>query len=476
MHLNSLPQEILTNILEQAALLESTECVTYTYGLSKAPLPLQEAKLTRYVRGPVSPDTLRWDSTASIRQVCSRWHEWALKYALQDLHLRRWRGAEGWVELSGRRQMYHLYELVDRLSDMATYRPPFGFLTQTATLFKNHPKITENIRRLWFNGFYVAETDRLIFSTLRSCRNLTSISIPWTLLRRGSAEDWTHLLGIADANDMPVTSLELQAFEPHRPSSTARPRVNFQHLKRFKIFGNTTFKPINDEDLAIIARTATNLEEFHISCLSTVSIEGVMAIVKASQSTIRVLEHAPRSENGFFHANPGTLQSGEHICEILTGCPRLKDLSISVPSMCIDLFSNDEVRWQGDCQVRALHLCDHSHSHTAKGADAKQRKLDNLRRLLNQARNLIAHRQRVRGQLAIELFFADCIFDPRDCVVHGDFALPQISSGGSWPATKTSSSKGPYGTTGLYGKDEGNWEIVSEDEYLRAVEKGWIRL
>ena len=89
---------------------------------------------------------------------------------------------------------------------------------------------------------------------------------------------------------------------------------------------------------------------------------------------------------------------------------------------------------------------------------------------------MIEVQRRQRRELDIELFFADCIFDPRDCVVHGNFAWAQISSNGQWPSASTSSSKGPYGSTGLYGKDEGDWEIVSEDEYLRAVEAGWITI
>ena len=56
------------------------------------------------------------------------------------------------------------------------------------------------------------------------------------------------------------------------------PIVDFGRLKRLKLFGNTTFLPINDQDLKAIAKTATNLEELHVTALSTVTIEGKMAL------------------------------------------------------------------------------------------------------------------------------------------------------------------------------------------------------
>ncbi|KAK8219643.1 hypothetical protein M8818_000617 [Zalaria obscura] len=298
MHINELPYEILSSILQQAASTNGQEGVKFTYGLGSNPLPLQSSKLSRYVRGPISPDVLRWDAACAVRQVCSQWHEWALDYAIKDVHLSRWRGAERWAELSTRRKMYNIYELIERPSGARVYRDPFGTLRQTASILARFPGISKHLRRLWFSGFYTPETDRLILDTLRSCRNLTSISIPWTLLRHGSADDWMYLLGIAGPSDSPLESLEIQAvcLMESQTSDTdfqqdlqplRDPRISFQYLKRLKLFGNTTMMPVNDEDLTLIAGTIASLEEFHVTCLSTVSIEGVMAIVKASQSTLR---------------------------------------------------------------------------------------------------------------------------------------------------------------------------------------------
>lgn len=486
MHINEFPHEILSSILEEAVKINAQEGVTYTFGITQTTLPLQETKTSRYIRGPVCPDDLLWDTTASIRQVCSKWHDWALQHSLKQLWVRKWRGGERWADLSTRRNKYNVYELIEKPSGCAFYRDPFGSLNHTRELFFKYPNIASHIRRLWFNGFYTPETDRSILSVLRSCRKLTSISIPWALLRHGTSEEWMHLLGIAVEEDPPLRALELQAIDlsmkqedDYRQICYQKPlrdpRVSLSNLNRLKIIGNTTFQPIMDEDLFAMARTATNIEELHITNISSVTLSGVMALVRASQPNIRVIEHSPLSDDGFFHPHPGAISPHEHVCDTLTHCPQLRDLSISVPSACPTLFANTDVLWEGELQVRARTLCGvdtrNPNSRTTQDAQATA-----LRQLLNQARELVASRKRQRCELVVELFFADCIFDPRDCVVHGDFAGAEISANGAWPVFKTSSPKGPYGSTGLYGKDEGTWDIVSEDEFFLAVEKGWFRI
>ncbi len=210
-----------------------------------------------------------------------------------------------------------------------------------------------------------------------------------------------------------------------------------------------------------------------------------MAIVKSSRSTLRVLEHSPRGDEGFSHPHPGFSSSQEHICTLLTSCPRLQDLSISIPSMCPALFANHTVRWAGDCQVRALRLCEDyspkvNHKRTpSKAADAIAA-ADTLRRVLENARGLCraAARSVVPRKLAVELFFAGCVFDPAEEVVHGAFGLAELVSHGHWPADKKPSPKGPYGSTGLYGKEdeEGIWDKVSERDYLEGAREGWVAI
>jgi hypothetical protein len=173
------------------------------------------------------------------------------------------------------------------------------------------------------------------------------------------------------------------------------------------------------------------------------------------------------------HPDPGSLSENEHICEILTSCPKLEDLSISVPSMCTDLFANSSVRWKGECQVRALTICGHEDRKSFESADA-------LKAVLKQSRQLIS--KRARGyfpeKLTIELFFAEFIFDPHVEAVHGDFSFAEMISDGTWPEKKDLSRKGPYGTTGLYGKkdEEYLFDRVNENDFFSGISRTLITL
>lgn len=332
---------------------------------------------------------------------------------------------------------------------------------------------------MWFHGFYTAETDRLVFESLKHCVNLTSVSLPWTTIRHMDAKAWrTLLLG----NGKPLESLELLSIDPTSQQASDKENqvdlhplqsVNFGKLRRLKLFGDTTFMPITDRDLYAIARTATQLEEFHLTCISTVTIDGVMAVVKASRDTLRVLEHSPRSQDGFWHPHPGSPSGSEHLCELFRSCSKLETLSISLPSMCADLFSNEDVKFVGDLQVRALHLCGHEHGRSTQEAT------DALQKTLQSARNLISRRAHsiIPHELYVELFFADCIFEPSVKLVHGDFSLAQVSSDGTWPGTLRASGKGPYGSSGLYEKEEeGPFQAMDEEDFLAGVRRRYLSI
>ncbi|WPH02630.1 Hypothetical protein R9X50_00549500 [Acrodontium crateriforme] len=481
MHINDLPAELLNHILFLATKANSEEGESFTYGLSQAPLPLEKAKLTKYIRGPLSAESLRWDATASIRQTCGRWHDWALSYNLEHIFERCWKGSERWAELTLDRSRYKYYELIPTPSGYAVYRDPYGSLKHTDRLFKTVPSTSTNVRRLWFNGFYTAETDKLILSVIANCDRIQTLSVPWTILRRGTADDWVDLLNVNTGHGTPLESLELQATGLSREQAAALEnddspcpldfaKVDFSALKRLKIFGNTMHKPICDSDLRAIARTATNLKCLDITNLSTVSVAGMLALVKASHDTLQVLEHSPRSDDGFYHPYPGNLETGEHICELLASLPEMRDLSISVPNMCGALFANHEVKWVGECQVRTTDLC------SCKTSTSATIRAEKLREAFDSARDLIRARRRMEHHLSIEIFFAGCIFEPAKKLVHGDFALAEISSNGRWPMHKQSSTKGPYGASGVYEKEEGYWDVVSEEDYLYAVDRNWIAL
>lgn len=92
--LNSLPFELLSQILEEVA-RQNLRCLpTHTYGLSQAPEPGREPRLQRVIRGNVSPDALKWLAIETLRQVSREWHDWALGHALNSLYISRWRGSE----------------------------------------------------------------------------------------------------------------------------------------------------------------------------------------------------------------------------------------------------------------------------------------------------------------------------------------------------------------------------------------------
>lgn len=362
------------------------------------------------------------------------------------------------------------------------YRDPYSTLDNTRRLVENVPEAAASVRRLWFNGLYIPRTDETITAILRACPNVRIAAIPWTIVRHGSPADWAAILGCGNEN--PLRSLELHMITPSQLERKAievvpethsifSPAVDFSGLKRLKIIGDTDCLPITDADLRAIARTATNIEEFILTCTSTVTIDGVMAIVRASQKTLRILEHSPRGQHGFWHPDPGHTSDGAHICEILAACPRLEDVSVSLPSMCASLFSNERVRWRGDCQVRALGLCGVQDRRSMEGQIK-------LRELLAQSRRLIDARARgtLPASLTLELFYGECIFDPHLNVVHGDFEEGEIMSDGAWPARREVSRKGPYGSTGLYGKmeEEVAFYMIEENDFLSGLARNLVRL
>jgi hypothetical protein len=360
------------------------------------------------------------------------------------------------------------------------YRDPFVSLKHTVRTFDRFPDVAAKIKRMWFHGFYTAETNQMVFESLKNCKNLTSVSLPWTTTRYLDAKAWRNLLV---GNGKPLESLEFLAVDPTSQQSSDKANqidlqplqsANFGLLRRLKFFGDTTFMPITDDDLFAIARTATQLQEFHLTCISTVTIDGVMAIVRASRSTLRVLEHSPRSQDGFWHPHPGSPSDSEHLCETFRSCPKLETLSISLPSVCAALFSDENVKFHDDLQVRALHLCGHEHGRSTHEAT------DTLQTLLHQARALIDVKASsvIPRELYVELFFADCIFEPSLHLVHGDFSAPEVASQDeTWLETLGPSGKGPYGSTGLYEKEEeGPFQSMVEDDFLTGVRRRFLSI
>jgi hypothetical protein len=272
--IESLPSELLSLILENTAELNAKESANFTYGLSQAPLPIHKSPLERIVRGHKPLDTLRWDSVDAVRQVNSRWHDWALSYALRELYIRRWRGSERWAESKG---LAHLH---GKPSGVAVYREPYNALKTTAKLVSQNEQAGACIRRLWFDGFHTLETSRSILGVLDNCTFLQSATLPWTTLRYFSAAEWKALLTESQLTCLELTAIDLKASQvsDERNSIDRQPlqdeSVNFANIERLRIAGSTNFKPITDDDLRLIAKTARNLKALHVTGISDISVDG----------------------------------------------------------------------------------------------------------------------------------------------------------------------------------------------------------
>ena len=366
-------------------------------------------------------------------------------------------------------------------SSIAVYRDPYHSLRKTLQLFESNPVQASCVRRISFFGYYGAETNAMIFGILCRCTNLEYLTLPWTALRYGSTEDWSRLLG-RNEDRRSILSLELLAVDlkqsqignatnqvDKKPLSS--PRVDFSGVRRLKIFGHSNFMPLTDDDLIAVSHTAVNLRDLHITGTASVTIDGIGPLANSSHETLETLEHSPLTASGFEHPDPTSLHGQkQHLCPRILDCPRLRNLSLSLPSICEDLFVDASVSWSGEMQIRTGTVCGH-HPVSLKTSEKTQAK---FWRMLDQARSLMSLREEQGVELDIEIFVNNWIFEPRRYSVHGSLEVAEVVSDGRWPPEKVSSSKGPYGQTGLYGKDEGPYEVVSEDIFKQGLGKHYI--
>lgn len=127
-----------------------------------------------------------------------------------------------------------------------------------------------------------------------------------------------------------------------------------------------------------------------------------MSLVNASSSTLRVLEYSPLSADGFAHPDPDRDGHGTsfHCCPLLLACPRLTDLSTSVPTVCPDLFRDESVGWTGDLQIRAARICDDEDGTPLQTPEATAV----FKNVLDSARRLMDVRREAGEELDVEIF------------------------------------------------------------------------
>lgn len=138
-----------------------------------------------------------------------------------------------------------------------------------------------------------------------------------------------------------------------------------------------------------------------------------MSLVKASSSTLRVLEYSPLSADGFDHPDPDRDGHGTsfHCCPLLLSCPRLTDLSTSVPTICPEIFRDESVRWSGDLQIRAARICGDDGETPLQTPEATAV----FKNVLDSARRLMDVRREAGKVLDVEIFICKFSF----------FTLPQ---------------------------------------------------
>ena len=349
-------------------------------------------------------------------------------------------------------------------------------------LFEANPTLASCVRRIWFDGYYIAETNAMMFRILNRCSNLDYLTLPWTALRYGNEDDWSRLLGRNHQNRS-ISSLELLAVDLKHSqiSNTSNwvdkkplnsPHINFSGLKRLKIFGHSNFMPLMDEDLIAISHTACNLREIHITGTASATINGIEALAHSSAGSLEVMEHSPLAADGFAHPDLTSFyKQKDHLCQRIVQCSRLESLSLTVPSLCENLFANTSVNWHGEVQIRTMTICGRRPFFLKHSPHAPTE----FWRILDSARFLIAMREKEGVDLNIEIFVGNWIFEPRCFLVHGDFDSRVIASQGLWLPERCHSSKGPYGQTGLYGKDDSPYESISEANFKGGLEKRYVQ-
>ncbi|RPA96059.1 hypothetical protein L873DRAFT_1695904 [Choiromyces venosus 120613-1] len=465
--IEALPFEILSEILSIAAQLNSTDTPSYTYGLTQAQRTLQRTQTQIYLRGRTTPDVLRWDLVNSFRLVNSRWHDWALGYAMKEMYIRRWRGGERWL--------YKSTEEQTRSSAAAgvfpvVYQHPYTSVKSTVSLLRDYPHIAQHVRRLWFNGIYQFDTSRYIFDVLSTCTNLRTAAIPWTSLRYGTEADWTRLMSFPQLTSIEFLAVDLKdshvSAEANHTDNGVLPSLDFSRITRLKIFGDSNLMPITDTDLMTIARSATSLQEIHITGSTSITIKGLAALVFASRSSLKLLEYKPLSDSGFTHPSSVESHPQIHICALLASCPRLEDLAITLPTACPELFSHHAVAWHETVRLRIAGsgVCRFA---TVDG------NIEEFSKLLDSARELLAEKK----DLGVEISVGKFLFDTKAKLVHGNYKSAKVVSEMGWAPLEHVSLKGPYGATGLYGDDDvkGEWSAISEEEFWEGMRWGFVK-
>lgn len=466
-NINDLPYELFSRIIDLAIRSNEDQDTRTRYYLHR------ESKLQRYLdvrmqlpgKGVPNPDSVRWAASNTIRQVGSRWHEVALKYAFKGL-----------------------YVLPDLDSEEYTHSENLEcscFLRKTVDFIENHPTVSFYIQRIWFSGCYETRDSDMILRLLRHCKKLQDVWVPWTVLRHGTVAHWSSLFG-SNAAPPCITSLVIQAVGlPKRRKRYAAvmrknrtdnkmlesASVDFSSLAILRILGNSQTMTIVDEDLIALACTANNLREIHISNASPVGPKGIAALVRSSQSRLEELElddftqmllEQPEQHDNHFH---------HQLSRLVGQCPLLRRLRLQSIRTCSEMLACDDLAWSGEVQI---YIGANSSFQVPQPDDDTT----TLFKVLDQARSSMGSRTRNDGKpVEVKIFASGFMFEPRCGLVHGNF-----------PATNASATTPAFRAPWLAQRKESHQEVqmayyvralpfcVTEDEFRDGLDKGHIWL
>ena len=95
--IDDLPYELLSQILDNVIRFnveQNSQKKTYGFDMGLHAPPEPDTRISRLPKGLMTPDSVRWTASNTIRKVSPRWHEMALQYAFRDLYVLSWRGSE----------------------------------------------------------------------------------------------------------------------------------------------------------------------------------------------------------------------------------------------------------------------------------------------------------------------------------------------------------------------------------------------
>jgi hypothetical protein len=153
----------------------------------------------------------------------------------------------------------------------------------------------------------------------------------------------------------------------------------------------------------------------------------------------------------------------EHLCAYLSTLPSLREVDISLPSICPDLFASSKMPWSGTCLIRFLKIC------RASPCATPQENAKLLELTLASARSLMIERKRLRKTLTIELTSGSYVFRPDQELVYGEFSSEKISL--------KNEEFGESRIVAIMTEDKMLGRVaVSETHFLKAISEGQLEL